>query len=63
VHLEYIKKGGDGYSVLKGTEAIPHPQQLKFVLGVVMDYLLAKQRVEPKTEGRIVDSGHEGAME
>ncbi len=57
-HPEYIQRGGDGYSVLKGSELLPHPKQSRFVLGIVMDYMLAKEHVAPKLEGRIVDSGH-----
>jgi 5'-nucleotidase/UDP-sugar diphosphatase len=59
---EYIQRGGDGYSALKGTELLPHPKQSRFVLGIVMDYLLTKEHVAPKLEGRIVDSGHNEAL-
>jgi len=57
-----MHRGGDGYSALKGAELLPHPKQSRFVLGIVMDYMLDMGRIAPKIERRIIDSGHNEAI-
>jgi 2',3'-cyclic-nucleotide 2'-phosphodiesterase (5'-nucleotidase family) len=50
---DYIVRGDDGYSALKGGKLIVDAAGVTLMASQVMDYITAFGTIEPKIEGRI----------
>lgn len=51
---DYVSRGGDGYTMLAGAEALTDPRFTTLIADMAIDYVLARKVIAPKIEGRMV---------
>lgn len=59
--LNFLANGGDGFEMLKNSPRLTQTGSGKLLWEVVASYLAKQATIEPKIEGRLVNSGNSGS--